>query len=182
MNPRSLTAVLAVAALLAFAAAGCGGGDDEGTDASASEWADGVCSAITTWTESITSAADSLSEGGVDEDSLRDTADDLESSTRDFVDDLRGLGRPETEGGEEAQQALDDLATDVEEGVETMKSAVDDASGTAGVVQAITAVGTALSTLANQVSSTFEELEGLDAEGELEQAFTDADSCDELEN
>jgi hypothetical protein len=174
--------MLAVAALLALAAAGCGGDDDEGTDASATEWADGVCSAITTWTDSITSAADSLSDGDVNENSLQSTADDLESATSDFVDDLRGLGRPDTEAGEEAQQALDELAGDVEDGVETMKSAVDDASGTAGVVQAITAVGTALSTLASQVSSAFEELEGVDADGELEDAFSEADSCDELEN
>ncbi len=175
--------MLAVAALLALAAAGCGGGDDEGTDASATEWADDVCSAITTWTESITSTAESLSDGDVDEDSLRDTADDLESSTRDFVDDLRGLGTPDTEAGEEAQAgARRARRPTVEDGIDTMKSAVDDASGTAGVVEAVTAVGTALSTLANQVSSAFRSSRSLDAEGELEQAFTDADSCDELEN
>ena len=57
---------------------------------------------------------------------------------------------------------------------------MDDASGASGVIEAVTAVSAALTTMAGQVSSTFKELESLDAKGELENAFNDADSCDEL--
>ena len=46
--------------------------------APATEWADDVCSAITSWSESITSTAASLSDGNLDEDALRDAVDDLE--------------------------------------------------------------------------------------------------------
>jgi hypothetical protein len=36
--------------------------------------------------------------------------------------------------------------------------------------------------MGTQLSSTFAELEKLDPGGELEQAFRDADSCDELQS
>ena len=61
-----------------------------------------------------------------------------------------------------------------------MQKAVDDASGVSGVVEAVTAVSAAISALGVQFSSTFTELEQLDAGGELEAAFKEADSCDEL--
>ena len=63
-----------------------------------------------------------------------------------------------------------------------MENAVDDASGVSGVVEAVTAVSAAISSLGAQLSSTFAELEQLDAGGELEAAFEEADSCDELES
>ena len=47
----------------ALFAAGCGGSSDDSSGASPTEeWADGLCSAITTWTSSLTSIGDSLKE------------------------------------------------------------------------------------------------------------------------
>ena len=60
------------------------------------------------------------------------------------------------------------------------RSAVDDASGSSGIVAAITAISGAISTMGQQFSATFTELEQLDPGGELETAFNEADSCDEL--
>ena len=167
-------------AVLAFAAAGCGG--DGSDDASPTEWADDVCSAITAWGESVSSTAESLRAADLGEDGLRDAVDDFESATSDFVDDLQGLGKPETDAGQEAQESLDRLADDVEENVTQMKRAVDDVSGVSGIVEAVTVVSAALSTIGQQVSATFATFEDLDAEGELERAFSEADSCKELES
>jgi hypothetical protein len=169
---------LAVALSAASLAAGCG--DEGGGDASATEWADGVCSAITTWRTSVASAADSLRAGDLSEKGIEDAFDDFESATDDFVDDLQGLGRPETEAGTQAKDALDQLADDVEDNVSQMKRAVDDISGVSGVLEAVTVVGAGLSRLGDQVSAAFSKLEDLDAGGELERAFRDASSCDEL--
>jgi hypothetical protein len=159
-------------------AAGCGGGDDGGS--SATEWADGVCSAITDWSDSLESTTQSLRSGSLSEDELRSAVDDFESATNDFVDDLRGLGTPETEAGQEAKESVDQLADDVDEGVSRIESAVDDASDGSGVGEVITAIGTSLATMGQQLSATFARLQQLDPQGELEQAFNDADSCDEL--
>ena len=169
-----------VALLAVFLASGCGG--DGGGESSATEWADDVCSAITTWKDSVTSTADSLRGGNLSEDAVKGAVDDLKSATSDFVDDVRGLGKPDTEAGEQAKESLDQLADDADENLSTIESAVDDASGVSGLVQAVTAIGTALSTMGTQISSTFSELEQLDAGGELESAFKEADSCQELES
>jgi hypothetical protein len=168
-----LTGLLAV-----FLASGCGG--EAGGGSSATEWADHVCSATTTWSESIRSTLDSLTTGNLSEDELRGAADDVESATSDFVDDLRGLGKPDTEAGEEAKESLDQLAGQIEENLSTLRNAVEDASGSGGIVEAAGAASAALSAMDEQLSSTFAELEGLDAGGELEAAFGEADSCNEL--
>ena len=164
--------------LAASLVAGCGG-DDGGGD-SATAWADDVCSAITTWTDSITSTTDSLKGGNLNEDSLKSAVDDLASATNDFVDDVKGLGAPDTEAGEQAKESLDQLADDADENLSTVQNAVDDVSDPSGIVAAITAISAAVSTMSQQFSSTFTELEQLDAGGELETAFNEADSCAEL--
>ncbi len=167
-----------VVALLAVLASGCGGDDAGGN--SATEWADDVCSAITSWSESITSTASTLSDGNLGEGALEDAVDDLESATSEFIDDVRGLGTPDTEAGEQARGTLDQLADEVDESLSAMREAVDDASGLSGVVEAVTAVSAAISSLGAQLTSAFAELEQLDAGGELEAAFEEADSCQEL--
>ena len=170
-----------VVALLAAAfASGCGGSD--GGDSSATEWAGDVCSAITTWKDSITSTADSLKGGNLSEDALRSAADDVESATSDFVDDVRGLGKPDTGAGEQAKESLDQLADEADQNLSAIKSAVDNASGVSGAVAAVTAISAALSTMGDQLSSTVAELKQLDAGGELEAAFNEADSCKTLQS
>ena len=174
-----------IAVLAVILAAGCGGSDGGGGgegESSATEWAGDLCSAITTWTQSIQSAVDSVGADSLTEDKLQDAVDDIEGATNDFVDDLRGLGRPDTEAGQQAEQSLDQLADDVEESMTTVRNAVDDASGLSGVVAAATTASTTLSSLADQIVTTFNELEGLDGQGELEAAFRGSDSCDELES
>lgn len=161
---------------------GSGGGGGGGGGSSAAEWAEDVCSAITTWNESISSTVDSLKSGDLSEDELRGAVEDVESATSNFVDDLRGLGRPETEAGAQAKESLDRLARNIEDNLSTLRSAVDSASGLSGIVAATGTATVTLSTMEEQLSSTFAELQELDAGGELEAAFSEADSCNQLES
>ena len=114
------------------------------------------------------------------EDKLRSAVEDVKSATSDFVDDVQALGPPDTDAGEQAQESLEALADDLEESTETIDKALEDASGPSETLEALTAVTGALSTMGSRLSSTFTELEQLDAGGELEDAFEEADSCDEL--
>jgi ABC-type transporter Mla subunit MlaD len=168
--------LLAVAIPLAT---GCGGDDDGGSSAT-TEWADGVCTAISTWGDSITATGESLRAGATDADDLRTAVDEFEDATQTFVDDLRELGRPDTEAGDEAQEALEQLADDVDENVSKISEAVEEAEGVSEIVEAATSVSGTLSTMGQQLSSTFAELQQLEAADELEEAFRDADACDEL--
>jgi hypothetical protein len=169
---------LIVVGLLAVALAGCGG-DDDGGGSSATEWAGGLCTAITDWTQSVETTSDSLRSGNLTEASLKEAAEDFKSATEQFVDDVRGLGTPDTEAGEQAKEEIDKLADSVDENVAKIDEAVDGGGGLAATVSAVTA---ALSAMGQQLASTFTALEGLDAGGELEDAFRDAESCDELQS
>jgi uncharacterized protein YoxC len=172
--------LLVVLLLAASLAAGCGGDDGGGGGSSATEWADELCTAITDWTESITSATESITGGEPSEESLRNAVDDIAESTSDFVDEVKGLGAPDTEAGDEAKETVDQLADDVDGEIEKIRSAAENASGVSGVLEAFSTITGALSTMGQQVASGFSDLEQLDPQGELENAFEDADSCQDL--
>jgi hypothetical protein len=169
---------LAVALAAAALAAGCGG-DDASETSSATTWADGVCSALSGWTASVGSAVESLS-GGDDGNAVETAVADVKAATSTLADDLKDLGRPDLEAGEQAEASLDELAGDLEESVDTIESAADDASGVSGTLEAVSTISGTLAQMGKDVTSALDELEQLDAEGELTDAFEEAESCSEL--
>ena len=92
----------------------------------------------------------------------------------------RGDRRAETEARTEANELLTSLADDLDEALDGVEQAVDDADGAGGAVEAGTAIVAALTTMGQQVSSTVDELEQLDAGSELSDAFDNADACSDL--
>jgi uncharacterized phage infection (PIP) family protein YhgE len=106
----------------------------------------------------------------------------VESSTKTFTDDLKGLGKPDTETGQQAKDLLDGLDNDLNADVQELKSSVDGASSVADVLNAVSAAGGTLQKMSQQVSSTLAQLEQLDASKELEQAFQQADNCTALQS
>ena len=183
-SPRPMTKahrmLVVLLLVLSVVAAGCGGDNGDSGTSGTTEWADGLCSAITTWTTSISSATSSLTGESLSEDGLKDAADEVESATETFVDDVKGLGAPDTDAGQQAKESLDELADSLNEEVDKIKSAADDASGVSGVLAAVSTITGTLSTIGEQLSSAFTELEQLDAGGELETALKEADSCQDI--
>lgn len=155
-------------------ASGCG---SDSSDSAATTWAGGVCTAVTTWTDSVTSITNSLKSGSVSADSLKSAATDFGDATRTLADDLKGLGRPDTEAGQQAQQTIDTLAGQLSEGADTIKQAVEGASGASGTLKAVSAASAAFATMGEQVSSAVTDLQGLEGGKELADAFAKADSC-----
>jgi ABC-type transporter Mla subunit MlaD len=171
--------LLAVPLAVAAIAAGCGGDDDS---SATEQWAGDVCSAVSEWTTSLRETADSLTAGSVGENGLQDAVADIKAATSTLADDLRGLGPPETESGDEAKQALDELSTQIEGDVDKIENALEDASSPTETLTAVSTVSATLASMATAVGAAFEQLEQLDAGGELEDAFRSASSCDELTN
>src|SRR5262245_14913162 len=169
---RQLVLLAAALGALSFLAAGCGG-DDETTKTT--QWADSLCTATTTWTQSLSDAASSVTSNGLTRSAIQSAVDDAKTATQKFVDDLQGLGAPDTQAGADAQDAINELASDLSGDVDDAQSAIENSSTVAGAISAVT---NALTTMSNQVSSTFTQIRQLDPKGELEQAFEDADSCD----
>jgi hypothetical protein len=178
---RGLLAVVVLAAAIVVAA-GCGGGSSSGgtgTESSATaadDWANGVCQAFNDWNSSITEAAQSVTDNPT-EDGIKTAGEDVRSATETLSDDLKGLGRPDTESGQEAKDAIDQLAASLETSMQKISDAIDNASGTSGLVTAASTIATTLTEMGSQVSTTGQQLEDIDAQGELRDAFEQADSC-----
>ena len=179
---RSLLAILILSA--AIVAAGCGGGSSSssgtsGTESSATaadDWANSVCEAFVTWNNSIADAGQGIKDNP-SEDGIKTAGDDIRSATDTLADDLKGLGRPDTESGQEAKAAIDELATSLETSMQKITDAIDNASGASGLVTAGSTIATTLTEMGSQVSTTGQQLENIDAGGELQSAFEQADSC-----
>jgi archaellum component FlaC len=174
------TALVLIMLLVAGLAAGCGDSDNGSDEASATEWADGLCSAVSTWTDSMRAAGEDLQRSGLTEEGIDQAVDDVRSATDTLRKDLDDLGAPETDAGDEAEESVEELRTELEEDVDSIEAAVEDVSNLSEALQAAPAVGTSLSSMDTQVRATVQELRGLDPAGELESAFEQASSCDEL--
>ena len=175
---RRWIAIGAVAAVT-LVAAGCGGDDTSDTSA-ATQWAGDVCSALTTWKDDVSAAAESLQGGNLSADALKSAVGDVGDATRTLADDLKGLGRPDTEAGQEAQDTLTSLADELATEADTIESAVENASGISEILTAVSTISSTLGTMGQQVSSAFSNLEDLEGGQELKDAFTESDSCSSL--
>jgi hypothetical protein len=182
---RALFAVVSAAVLFA---AGCGGGgsasNTEETSSTqdsspAQDWANSLCQAVTSWNNAITSAGASLKDDPTEE-SLESAAEEIQRATETLSDDLKGLGAPDTESGRQAQESVDELASGLDQGLDQIRSAVDEASGVSGALTAISAISTTLVSMGDQVSSTVQRLAESDAQGELADAFRQAGACSGL--
>ena len=171
----------ACVALFALVAAGCGGDDESSGQTATEEWASSVCSAVTTWKSDLDQAAQPLTDlSSLSEESIRQAADDAKSATETLADSLKGLGRPDTSSGEQVENAVNDLATELESSAKEIETAVEGVSSLADVSSAVGTVTTTLTALGTTADSAVQTLEDADVSGELKTAFDEADSCDEL--
>lgn len=182
----SACAVVVVTA--AVIAAGCGGGksssksttsESSSGTTSAGQWANSLCSSLTTWSTSVHSAATSL-QSNVSKSSLKSASDDVKSATDKLESDLKGLGKPDVQAGTKVKESVNSLSDQLKTGADTINKAVHDASTGGGVLQAVSTVSSTLVTLGDHVTAAFASVQQLDAKGDLEKAFKNADSCKAL--
>jgi hypothetical protein len=188
IRPRKSIALLAVPLAAAALAGGCGGSDSDSSDTttaeatSATDWADSLCTAISTWTASVQSAVEPLKSGDVSKGSLQSATTDLKDATSTFVDDVKGLGPPDTESGQQAKQSLDSLADDLSQGVDDIKETADDVSGAASAMAAMGSISTTVQQMGTNAQSALNDVEQADTKGELQDALKNAPACKELQN
>ena len=178
---RTLIALTVALAALALVATGCGGGDDDSDTDPTAAWASDFCNAVTTWTDELETVTSQFSDtSNLSQDGLQSAADDVKGATENLVDDLRGLGAPETEGGEEIRSALDSLSTTLETEAASIEETVEGISGLTGIPSAITAVTSSLSAMGTAFSSTLQTIESADARSELQNALADSPECADI--
>jgi len=178
--PGTVRALLAaVAVSLSVVAAGCGGSSSDTTPTE--QWAGDICSSVNTWKSSITSIVTSVQQGGVTKDSLSKAVDDAKTATKKLTGDLRSAGRPNTQAGKEAQSEVNQLADELDDGVNKVEDVVGNASDAQSTLSAVSVIGTTLSTMSQQFKATLTSLEGLgEGQKEIKQAFQTVPACKEL--
>jgi hypothetical protein len=169
--------LLSVAVCTAFLAAGCGGSDTN----SAEDWANGVCKALTSWRDSIQSSAKDL-QASPSKSSIQSFTESLSNATNKLVDDVKGLGKPDTEGGDQAKKAMDTLSDELDGDVTKIQDATKDVNGANEALTAASTVTATLATMGNQVTAAVSQLQAADVGNELDDAFKNADSCKALGN
>jgi hypothetical protein len=176
---RKALALLALAVVVAVAAS-CGGDDETAEDPTAA-WASGFCTAITGWTDELESITSQFSDtSNLSQEGIRSAADDAKSATDQLVEEIRGLGRPETESGDEVQSAVDNLSTTLENEATKIEETADGVSGITELPSAITTISTSLTAMATAFSDTLSTIQDADADGELESALEASPECDEI--
>jgi len=160
--------------------------DDDFTSVDTTEWADSVCSDLGEWRSAITGLAD-VGGGELTPESLEQKLGDAGDATDELVDDLRRLGPPDVEAGGEAEQALDDAAEGLQDSFDSLRADAQgalDADTPTDFLQALAALAPQFQALLQQVQDTVASLQSAslfgEASAELEQAFADAESCQQL--
>ena len=161
-------------------ASGCGGSGGGSSTSSAETWADGVCGSLNTWKSSVTAAGASITGGSMSQDQVTSAVNQVKDATSKLSSDLKGLGRPDTESGQQAQEALTKLSSQLDADVDQINQAVEGASGPTAAVGIATSVGAALSQMSTQVSAALSTLDQADTKGELNDAFQNSDACKQL--
>ena len=166
----------AAAVALTLFAAGCGSNKSAGTTTTSStvDWANGLCSAVSTYQASLTTAAKSLT-GNLSKAGLQDAADKAKTATDTFVSTTKGLGKPDTDSGKQAKATLDTLSSQLDADATAVKSASE-----SSLLTGISTASATLVTAQNQIKTAFDQLKGLDPKGELGDAFSQASSCSSL--
>ena len=178
---RVRTVVGIVVAAVALVGAGCGSSDSGGGETES--WANGLCSSLQTWTEAVQAAGTTLQDtSSLSPESVGGAIEGVIDATSTLADDVKGLGRPDIESGQQAEETVTELADTLQADADTLQKAIDDAGGAGitGVLEQLSTITQTLGSMASAVGQAFTELQALDVQGELESALTDAGSCSGL--
>lgn len=171
--------MLALVAVLALVAAGCGGSsaDTKANDA----YASGVCSAIGTWVQQIKSVTSNGLTGGASKASLQSSIGQAQTATKTLAKQLKAVPRPNTSDGQTAKTQVDQFSSQAASTVSAAQSAVASIpanASTAAVAAALVPLAPQVKGLATSAQTTVKSLQS--AKGSLSSSFKSADSCQSL--
>ena len=167
-------ALLPLLAVLVLAA-GCGGsgGDDE---SSAQAWANDFCSAAGDWRTSLEEAGSGISPSDLSAEGIQDAIDEGLDATDSFLEEIRGLGAPETEAGQEVEAIVDSTADSIQGTVDDLRATFDGDDSLQDLIPKVPQAATEIQQLQSELSSSLDELEGLDT-GELREELQSNEDC-----
>jgi gas vesicle protein len=181
MRGRILAPVSMLTVVLAFAAAGCGGGQS-----AEEKWANDVCTPIQDWNTQIRQLINDAKSAVSSPDAttiqkLQTDAQKAVSATKTLRTDLQDLPPAPGANGQTARENVTSFADQVSQTVNKLKTRVSNLSTSTSVTQAATVLSTAagqLSTFTTQAKSAVSSAE--ETSSKLKSGFEDADSCKDL--
>jgi hypothetical protein len=175
-------ALLVSALLVAPVVAGCGGKKGSNEQASATSWANGFCQSFVTWRDDVKSAATKVTSGQVSKGALQDAASGIADANNTLADDLEALGKPSTPNADKAKEAVDELAKTLRDSSAAIKDAAKSVSNRQEVPAAASKIGTALSSMAGNLTAATGKLQDLGNQDIWQKAFSDSEACQKLTN
>ena len=179
---RLVASAVVVSAVLAFMAAGCGGGQS-----SEEKWASSVCTSISDWQQQLQkevndarSKLQSPQAGTLD--AVKTDVQQAADATKQLASNLTGLGAPNTSSGTQAKQQLDALSTQLANTVNQAKQSVASIPKNATLSQSVSqlsALGPSLQSLATNTKTTLNSIKS--SSSDLKKGFDKADSCKQLQ-
>jgi hypothetical protein len=171
----------ALAAVLVVAT-GCAGSDGGDEQSAAEAWADEVCASVSDWTGAVQDAQSTLRDpANLSANAVTGAVESVSTATSAFVSDLKNFGSPDTEAGQAAQAQLSTLSGQLQEQADIVTRALNQSSG--NLEQLLAQVSTVSGAVASMVSDSVaavENIRQLDGADELERAFQDSATCQEL--
>jgi type I site-specific restriction endonuclease len=177
---RRNLAHLGVIAVLALAT-GCGGSESDQQSATEA-WADDVCSTVSDWKGAVEDAQTTLSDpANLSANDIQAALESVSTATTAFVDDLQDIGPPDTEAGEQAGAQLSTLSDQLQEQADVVTRTLNQTSANLQELLAQVSTATkALSTMVTDSVTAVENIRQLDGAEELESAFQDSQTCQDL--
>jgi hypothetical protein len=175
---RLVVSVLALTAILATVAAGCGG-----SKSAEEKWADSVCTDLGNWKSQVKQSTDDIStkirspqQGTLA--AIKADIQKLVDATQQLAQNLNALGAPKTESGAQAKQQLETFASNLQTTTDKAKQTLATVPENAGLTETATKLAPLapdLQSLAAQTKTTVQSIEA--SSSDLKKGFEQADSC-----
>lgn len=160
---------------------------DTSEQTSPNAWAGSVCASLSMWRSSITAISD-VSGEALTPETLQQSLADATTATETLVSELQQLGPPDLDAGDDLKQQLDAAAAEIEASFAALNQGAEDATGAsspADFIQALAALAPEFQALLDTIATTVDDLENAnvaeDAKAELQEAFANASSCQQLQ-
>ncbi len=160
---------------------------DTSEQTSPNAWAGSVCASLSMWRSSITAISD-VSGEALTPETLQQSLADATTATETLVSELQQLGPPDLDAGDDLKQQLDAAAAEIEASFAALNQGAEDATGAsspADFIQALAALAPEFQALLDTISTTVDDLKNAnvaeDAKAELQEAFANASSCQQLQ-
>ena len=169
--------LLALLAVLALVATGCGGSSDKKANEA---YANSVCTAIGSWEQQIKSIVATFT-GVPSQASLQAKVTQADAVTKDLITQIKAVPPPKSSEGQAAKQQLDQLTTDIKNTINAAQGAlvqIQANPSAAAISAAVVTLGPQVQSLASATESAVSTLKS--AGGSLSSAFKSTDSCQSL--